>query len=171
MKWHLLIDQLTVGAEMAYTSLKWNVDTCKLGTLRTGRRLWTRDIDDYPWGEFWMYDEAAYQDMIYGTGYTGTLGINETTGKVAWHYADPAIPFETPYTSDGTSTYSVQNIRVIGGLVYVANSEHTPSQPATRGWGIDVSRRNNWRTTMEAFWYSNECRSSSRRILNSSKQL
>jgi hypothetical protein len=104
--------------------------------LRTGAVAWKCEIDDVPWGEFWMYDEAAYLDLIYATGYTGTWAINQTTGTVAWQYADPAIPFETPYTSHGASTYSVQNIRVIGGLVYVANSEHTPSMPATRGWGL-----------------------------------
>lgn len=104
--------------------------------LQTGSVAWTCEIDDYPWGEFWMYDEAAYQDLIYATGYTGVWAINETTGKVAWHYADPAIPFETPYTSDGASTYTVQDIRVIGGMLYVSNNEHTPSQPAQRGWGM-----------------------------------
>jgi len=96
--------------------------------LHTGAELWKCEIDDYPWGEFWMYDEAAYNDLIFATGYTGVWAINETTGKVAWHYADPAIPFETPYTSNGSSTYTVQEIRVIGGLLYVSNSEHTPSQ-------------------------------------------
>jgi hypothetical protein len=104
--------------------------------LQTGANLWKCDIPDYPWGEFWLYDEAAYQDLIFAVGYTGVWAINETTGTVAWHYADPAIPFETPYTSNGTATYSVENIRVIGGLLYVSNSEHTPSQPATRGWGM-----------------------------------
>ncbi len=104
--------------------------------LRTGRDLWTCEIDDYPWGEFWMYDEAAYQDLIYATGYTGVWAINETTGAVAWHYADPAIPFETPYTTNTASSYTVQDIRVIGGMLYVSDNEHTPSQPATRGWGM-----------------------------------
>lgn len=104
--------------------------------LHTGAELWKCEIDDYPWGEFWMYDEAAYNDLIFATGYTGVWAINETTGKVAWHYADPAIPFETPYTSNMSSTYTVQNIRVIGGLLYVSNNEHTPSQPAQRGWGM-----------------------------------
>jgi hypothetical protein len=83
-----------------------------------------------------MYDEAAYNDLIFATGYTGVWAINETTGAVAWHYADPAIPFETPYTSNMSSTYTVQDIRVIGGLLYVSNNEHTPSQPAQRGWGM-----------------------------------
>jgi hypothetical protein len=106
--------------------------------LRTGKELWKCEIPDWPWGEFWMYDEAAYNDLIFATGYTGVWAINETTGTVAWHYVDPAIPFETPYTSQAIngSNYAVQDIRVIGDKVYVSNNEHTPTMPATRGWGM-----------------------------------
>jgi hypothetical protein len=111
--------------------------------LNTGAVVWKVDVNDYPWGEFWMYDEAAYQDLIFGVGYVGVIAINQTSGTLAWHYADPAVPFETPYTSvtlDNSTTYSVQNIRVLGSgndaICYVQNSEHTPSQPATRGWGL-----------------------------------
>lgn len=104
--------------------------------IRTGAVLWECNVDDYPWGEFWMYDRAAYNDLLLSPGYTGLWAINETNGKVAWHYADPAVAFETPYTSNGSATYSVQDIRVIDGKVYLTNNEHTPSQPATRGWGL-----------------------------------
>jgi len=105
--------------------------------LQTGKVLWTTELPDfYPWGEFWMYDEAAYEDLIYAVGYTGVWALNETTGKVVWHYVDPAPPFETPYHYNYTSCYSVQEIRVIGDKIYVSNNEHTPSQPHTRGWGL-----------------------------------
>ncbi len=107
---------------------------------KAGQVAWSTPIPDYPWGEFWMYDEAAYQDMIYGVGYTGVWALNDATGAIVWHYADPAVPFETPYTSNSSQTYSVQNIRILGSgsdaVAYVQNSEHTPSQPATRGWGM-----------------------------------
>jgi hypothetical protein len=93
-------------------------------------------MKDDPWGEFWMYDEAAYQNLLFGVGYTGVWALDEVTGKVIWHYADPAPPFETPYSSNGTSCYSVQTIRVADGKIYVCDDEHTPSQPATRGWGL-----------------------------------
>jgi hypothetical protein len=111
--------------------------------INTGAVVWQVTIPDYPWGEFWMYDEAAYQDLVFGVGYVGVIAINQTSGTLAWQYADPAVPFETPYTSTSLSngtTYSVQNIRVLGSgsdaMLYVQNSEHTPSQPATRGWGL-----------------------------------
>jgi len=105
--------------------------------IRTGEMLWETDINDYPWGEFWLYDVAAYSDMVLGVGYTGVWSFNETNGDVVWHYADPAVPFETPYNSNITEpVYAVQTIRIADGKVYVQNNEHTPSQPATRGWGL-----------------------------------
>ena len=104
----------------------------------TGRVLWESHIPDLPWGEFYLYDEAAYQDMVLVTGYTGIWAFNETNGNIVWHHNDQAVPFETPYSSGNFSqaSYSVQTIRVADGKVYVANSEHTPSLPATRGWGL-----------------------------------
>jgi hypothetical protein len=104
--------------------------------IRTGAVVWKSTYEDYPWGEFWMYDRAAYQDLLLSPGYSGLWAFNETTGAVVWHYADPAIPFETPYSSNGTAEYSVQDIRVIDGKVFLTDNEHTPSQPATRGWGL-----------------------------------
>jgi hypothetical protein len=75
-------------------------------------------------------------------GYTGVWAMNETNGNILWHYVDVAVPFETPYTSieNGTTSvneYSTNEIKVIGGLVYVSNNEHTPSLPPTRGWGLN----------------------------------
>ncbi len=106
--------------------------------VRTGKVLWETEMNDYPWGEFWMYDLAAYENLVIGCGYTGVWALDEKTGEVAWHYVDEAPPFEVPYNSaDGTiPCYAVQTIRIADGKVYVANSEHTPTQPATRGWGL-----------------------------------
>jgi hypothetical protein len=109
----------------------------KAWDLQTGKELWeTYTHDDYPWGEFWMYDEAAYMNLIYSTGYTGVWAHDETDGSLVWQYAYEAPPFETPYSSNGMATYTVQDIRVIGGYLYVSDNEHTPSQPAQRGWGM-----------------------------------
>jgi hypothetical protein len=109
----------------------------KAWDLYTGEEKWEARTDtDMPWGIFWMYDEAAFEDLIFATGYTGVWAINENTGEIVWQYVDPAPPFETPYTSDDASVYSVQEIRVIGGLLYVTNNEHTPNQPYPRGWGM-----------------------------------
>ncbi len=105
--------------------------------IRTGEILWETHLDDYPWGEFWLYDVAAYSDMVLGVGYTGVYALNETNGDIVWHYVDPAIPFETPYNFNATEeVYAIQTIRIADGKVYVQNNEHTPTQPATRGWGL-----------------------------------
>jgi hypothetical protein len=104
--------------------------------LYTGKQLWSTHLDDYPWAEFSLYTTAGYNGLLYYIGYTGVWALNETNGDVAWHFVDPAPPFETPYASNGTSDYSVETIKVIDGKLYVANNEHTPSQPATRGWGL-----------------------------------
>ncbi|MGZ4850139.1 MAG: hypothetical protein ACXV2C_02025, partial [Candidatus Bathyarchaeia archaeon] len=50
----------------------------------TGKIIWNTTISDpniptqYPWGIFWMYDEAAYGQLLYAVGYTGTYCLNET---------------------------------------------------------------------------------------------
>jgi outer membrane protein assembly factor BamB len=109
--------------------------------LHTGALLWTTTINDYPWGEFTQYTAAGYNGILYMIGYTGVWALNETTGTILWHYVDPAPPFETPYTSyeNGTTyanEYSTNEIKVIGGLVYISNNEHTPTLPPERGWGL-----------------------------------
>ena len=109
--------------------------------LRTGTLLWTTPINDYPWGEFTQYTTAGYNGILFMIGYTGVWALNETNGSIMWHYVDAAPPFETPYTSleNGTyaNEYSTNEIKVIGGLLYVSNNEHTPSLPPTRGWGLN----------------------------------
>ncbi len=115
----------------------------------TGAILWNTTTADnsfnYPWGIFWMYDEAAYNNLIYAVGYAGVYALDEKTGAIVWQYEDPAVPFETPYTAETNGTYtnlySVQDIRVMGsggadGIVYVSNNEHTPTLPPERGWGL-----------------------------------
>jgi len=50
--------------------------------------------------------------MVLVTGYTGVWAFNETNGDIVWHYNDPAVPFETPYTS-GNFT-ELNNVQVKG---------------------------------------------------------
>jgi outer membrane protein assembly factor BamB len=76
--------------------------------------------------------------VIYDVQYTGIFAFDETNGNILWHYVDPAIPFETPYNSANGSIpcYSISSIRIADGKIYAMNSEHSPSLPATRGWGL-----------------------------------
>ena len=116
--------------------------------IYTGKELWKSESTSYPWGEFWLYDEAAYDKYLYGWNYDGVYAFDETTGKIAWHYTDPAPPFETPYSYEGTSCYAINRGIVADGKVYIVNSEHTPSQPVTRGWGLTCLNA----TTGEFYW-------------------
>ena len=126
--------------------------------LQTGILKWTTEINDYPWGEFSLYTAAGYNGILYFIGYTGVWALNETNGNILWHYVDTAPPFETPYNSieNGTTPvneYSVQDIKVIGGLVYVTDNEHTPTLPPERGWGLNLPKRYYWRLPMETVWH------------------
>ncbi len=106
--------------------------------IYTGAVVWTTNLlpTYYPWGEFTLYTAAGYDGILYMIGYTGVFAFNETNGNILWHYVDPAPPFETPYQSNGTECYSVGSIKIIDGMAFSTNSEHTPTMPAERGWGM-----------------------------------
>ena len=62
----------------------------------------------------------------------------------------PALnPWETPYLENGTAQYSFNSGGWLAdGKLYVANSEHTPSWPLTRGWQLHCINA----TTGEGIW-------------------
>jgi hypothetical protein len=64
--------------------------------------------------------------------------VDWNTGKIAWKYEAPAVPFESPYISaNGTGVYSWNSGGIVAdGKIYLYNTEHTPSAPITRGWGL-----------------------------------
>ena len=49
-----------------------------------------------------------------------------------------AVPFETPYTDvNGSQCYSFNGGGFVAdGKLYTYDTEHTPTYPLTRGWGI-----------------------------------
>ncbi len=106
--------------------------------LITGTRLWRSSEFDYPWGAFGGYNAEAAYGLYYWQTYDGVVAFNTTTGKREWKYQAPSTPFENPYTMpNGTSEYSFFGAAwVADGKIYAYNSEHTASQPITRGWGL-----------------------------------
>ncbi|MGZ4850629.1 MAG: outer membrane protein assembly factor BamB family protein [Candidatus Bathyarchaeia archaeon] len=104
--------------------------------IYTGAVVWKSDLLDYPWGDFWSYQATSAYGMIYAGSYTAFYALNWTNGKVAWKFESPATPFETPYTtSNGTSVYSWHSASIAAdGKIFTYTSEHTPSEPITRGW-------------------------------------
>jgi hypothetical protein len=107
---------------------------------RTGK--WIRsDGTDYPWSSagFGAYAASSGYGLLIRYAYNYVYAFNWTDGKLVWKYEAPTYaPFETPYTdANGTEVYSFNGDGDIAdGKLYVANTEHTPTYPLTRGWGL-----------------------------------
>ena len=103
--------------------------------LRTGKFLWKSEITSWPWGTFGAYGISSYGGKIIVGQYDGIAAYDWDTGKVVWLYQYKApYPYETPY-QDNYPFFSGSPL-IADGKVYMANSEHTPSQPITRGWKL-----------------------------------
>ena len=88
--------------------------------------------------------------MIFRSAYTGVYAVNWTNGKIEWKYESPNNPYETPYIDANGTTVSSWNggILVADGKVYDYNTEHSPTQPITRGWKLHCINA----TTGEGIW-------------------
>jgi hypothetical protein len=96
---------------------------------------------DEPWDAngFGAYDTTSAYGMFYRAAYSGIYAFDWKTGKIVWKYKAPAIsPFETPYVDEnGATVYSFNGlIYAADGKLYSINTEHTPTQPITRGWQL-----------------------------------
>ena len=118
----------------------------------TGKLLGKSDMFPYPWDKpaFGAYDATSAYGMFFRNAYTAVYAINWETGKIVWKYESPNNPFETPYTDENGTTVSSWNggMLVADGKIYIANTEHTPSQPITRGWRLHCINA----TTGEGIW-------------------
>jgi hypothetical protein len=107
---------------------------------KTGDLVWKTQLMDYPWGSdsFGGYQYISAYGMFYRCSYDGIYAFNWTNGNIVWHYVDPAVPFETPYTDvNGSQCYSFNGGGFAAdGKLYTYNTEHTPTYPITRGWGL-----------------------------------
>jgi outer membrane protein assembly factor BamB len=123
---------------------------------RTGKKLWTSEKTDYPWGAWWPYNQASYdfnesKGAIITPTYEGVYAIDWDTGKILWHYSDPrAVPFENPYTtgSGAAATPYFTGVFEADGKIYAYNGEHTASYPRARDWKIHCINA----TTGEGLW-------------------
>lgn len=99
--------------------------------LVSGKLAWRSEQIDYPWGVFWSYDASSWNGMLYAGAYTGVYAFDWATGKTVWKFAARSVPFETPYAD----LYSFHSATIVAdGKLYTYSSEHTPSEPITRGW-------------------------------------
>jgi outer membrane protein assembly factor BamB len=73
--------------------------------------------------------------MIIANQYDGVVAYSWDTGKIVWFFqAKAPYPYETVYQDNypwftGTS-------RIADGKLYAYNTEHTATQPITRGWRL-----------------------------------
>jgi hypothetical protein len=106
--------------------------------MQNGKFLWKSPMSSYPWGVWEAYNVESAYGYIYMTDYAGVSAIDWNTGEIAWTYIAPTpYAFETPYEVNGTSTYSFHSAGLVAdGKLYVVNTEHSPSQPLTRGWRL-----------------------------------
>lgn len=120
--------------------------------LKTGALKWTTPRMEYPWGanSFGAYAVCSAYGLFYRFSYDGVYAFRWSDGSIAWHYIAPALnQWETPYAENGTTMYSFNSGGwVADGKLYVANSEHTPSWPLTRGWQLHCINA----TTGEGIW-------------------
>ncbi|PVX27658.1 MAG: hypothetical protein CW716_01150 [Candidatus Bathyarchaeum sp.] len=109
--------------------------------IQTGEIRWTSPRMDEPWDAngFGAYDTTSAYGMFYRAAYTGIYAFDWDTGDIVWKYEAPAItPFETPYINpEGETVYSFNGeIWAADGKIYSVNTEHTATQPYTRGWQL-----------------------------------
>jgi len=121
--------------------------------LATGDLAWKSDKMDYPWDAtgFGTYGMASAYGLVYRFAYSGIYAFNWTNGKIVWKYEAPAaFPYETPYIGRNGTTVLPFDAGgwVADGKVYAINTEHTPTAPITRGWGVHCVNA----TTGELIW-------------------
>ncbi len=108
--------------------------------LLTGNLAWKSEAMDYPWGgsSFGAYAVQSAYGLLYRQSYDGVYAFNWNNGKIAWHFKAPTpYAFETPYTTGNETGYSFNSGgKVADGKLITFNTEHTPSQPITRGWRL-----------------------------------
>jgi hypothetical protein len=125
--------------------------------LADGTLAWKSETLDYPWDAtgFGAYFAGSAYGLLYRNAYSGMYALNWTNGKIVWKFEAPApYPYETPYTGrNGTTVYPFDGEFIIAdGKIYVFNTEHTPTQPITRGWRLfclnATTGKNIWNITL-----------------------
>ncbi len=121
--------------------------------LATGNLAWKSDPMDYPWDAtgFGSYGAASAYGLLFRCAYSGIYAFDWDNGDLVWKYeATSPYPYETPYTGvDNKTVYPFDGGNYVAdGKVYAVNTEHTPTAPMTRGWGIHCVNA----TTGELVW-------------------
>lgn len=121
----------TAVADHGKYAVRFNDGLWRCWDLRTGQKVWTTELNTYPWGSFGAYAVNSAYGYIYAMSYDGIQAIDWNTGEYAWSFTAPAVPFETPYS--GNYSWFSQSL-VSDGKIFSYTNEHSPSQPTTRGY-------------------------------------
>jgi outer membrane protein assembly factor BamB len=98
--------------------------------IYTGRKLWTSEAAEYPWGAFWgNYSSYAYGNL-YGLSYDGHIYcFDSNSGKIKWKFYSGNSSGET---SSDTWSFSANPV-VADGKIYASTGEYSYSNPLPRG--------------------------------------
>jgi len=121
--------------------------------IYNGKELWVSELSSYPWGIWGVYGESSAYGLLIYPQYDGVVAYNWTNGKVVWRYKYIApYPYETVYSDDNTgeALYPFYDsvVQIADGKIYTSNTEHTASEPVTRGWKLHCINA----TTGEGIW-------------------
>ena len=120
--------------------------------LHTGNEAWVGELSSWPWGTFGCYGVQSYGGNIISNQYDGVVAYDWDDGTISWHYKAPSqYQYETPYYDEdhiGQQPWFTGTSRIADGKLYAYNTEHTPSNPITRGWAIHCINA----TTGEGIW-------------------
>jgi outer membrane protein assembly factor BamB len=117
--------------------------------LYTGKLAWETELD-YPWGFAGAYAVASAYGLVYRFSYAGVYALDWNSGKIIWRYATPTNPYESAYADPVLGTLSPfdTGAQIADGTIFVANSEHSATQPIMRGWKLHAINA----TTGEGIW-------------------
>ncbi|HLN46061.1 MAG TPA: PQQ-binding-like beta-propeller repeat protein [Candidatus Sulfotelmatobacter sp.] len=108
--------------------------------LTTGSLAWKSEAMAYPWGgsSFGAYAVQSAYGLLYRESYDGVYAFDWKDGRIVWHFKAPTpYAFETPYATENETGYSFNSGGIVAdGKLFTFNTEHTPSQPITRGWRL-----------------------------------
>ena len=94
----------------------------------TWNQLWEAQIGEYPWGSNTGVRQTYAYGNMYTVSYDGYLRCTDfTTGDIEWSF------FTGNTTETVFETWAPVGSIAADGKIYFATSEHSPSQPRTRG--------------------------------------
>jgi hypothetical protein len=115
--------------------------------LTDGHHVWSTEYTTFPWGTFGCYGVQSFGGMIISNQYDGIAAYNWTNGNLVWFYQYKAqYPYATPYQDN--YPWFTGTGRIADGKLYTYNTEHTVTQPVTRGWRMHCVNI----TTGEGIW-------------------